>query len=313
MDFSSLANQILFGLFVAIMIVAYAYFRYIGTEFKTIVNWMTLIIGVYVAIYIIMQQIDYYKNIRPIITSPIVAANTGIRIHSDNFPTTNKGKGVTFSTSMWMYVNNIKFNGGVDKDILRKGKFRLYMDSNTNDLHLDIPVYPVMSSETTVDYTMERLTIEDFPLQKWVNVVITVDSRTVDVWLNGRLYRSIQLGNLVYFTIQDDVYFIANQDGSSTEKSKGGYDGFLSRVYYFNSALSRNEIQDIFNRGPYATTFLSQFGERLIQLVSNDIAMVRNESIVYKQGGQTSATRASGNTAVIQDIIRNNQAVLQLT
>jgi hypothetical protein len=278
-------------------------------EFKQILNWMTIIFGVYAVVYITMDKISYYKSLRPILTTPIVAANTGIRIRSSDFPTMIFGSGVKFSVSMWLYVNNIIFNKDNKKNIFQKGKFKLYIDSNTNDLCLDVPVYPV-KRDGQIEYTMERLRFEDFPLQKWVNVSIVVDSRTVDLWLNGRLYQSIQLENLIYFNALDDVYFISNTQETGT---KGGYDGFISRVYYFDHPLSRDEVTELFNRGPYANTFVTQFIERFVQLFSTDVPSVKDASIKVSLTSKTSGEMGSDTAGVVSDIVRNNQAVLKLS
>jgi hypothetical protein len=302
-------NTFIFIVFLIALITVYITLSNSNAEFKTIINSMAIIFGLYAIIYIAMDKISYYKSLRPILTTPIIAANTGVRIRSNDFPTIIFGSGVKFSISMWMYVNNVNFNRDSKKNIFQKGKFKIYLEGNANDLCIDIPVYPVKSETNT--YTMETLRFEDFPLQKWVNLSVVVDSRTVDLWLNGRLYQSIQLENLVYFNSLDDVYFVSDTQEPGT---KGGYDGFISRVYYFDHALSRNEVNELFNRGPYANTFVTQFIERFIQLFSTEIPSVKDSSIKVSLTSKGSAEMGrESSSQSISDIVRNNESVLRLS
>jgi hypothetical protein len=295
-----------------------------GASFKDTVNWISVAVAVYVFVYIIKHRITKYKGMRPIVTMPIIAANTGIRVQSADFPTVVEDKGVAFAISMWMYVNSLKYGVDKEKDIFRKGNFRIYLDNKTNDLHVSVPIYPVSDpndSASGIKYNVERITFEDFPLNKWVNLVLTVDHRTVDLWLNGRLYRSIHLNNLIYFNNADDVYFISDTQAVTetvngvtkkvVDATRGGYDGYISRIHYHDHILSRDEVMEIFNLGPYPTGFMAQIGERIMLLFTKDISSTRNETIKFS-GSSKNYENSSEFERVMSEAKRANQSVLRL-
>ena len=85
----------------------------------------------------------------------------------------------------------------------------------------------------------EEITIPDIPLNKWVNVIIRCKNTTLDVYVNGTIARSI---NLIGVPKQNygDVYVAMN----------GGFNGYISDLWYFNYSLGTSAIQNILTKGP---------------------------------------------------------------
>jgi hypothetical protein len=106
----------------------------------------------------------------------------------------------------------------------------LYIAPNSNTLVVVMNTYNVIN---------EEITIPDIPINKWVNVIIRCQNTTLDVYINGTIARSI---NLVGVPKQNygDVYVGMN----------GGFDGYVSNLWYYNHALGALEIQNLVNRGP---------------------------------------------------------------
>jgi hypothetical protein len=91
----------------------------------------------------------------------------------------------------------------------------------------------------TYNVINEEITIPDIPLNKWVNVIIRCQNTNLDVYINGKISRSV---NLVGVPKQNygDVYVAMN----------GGFDGYISNLWYYNYALGTVEIQNVVNKGP---------------------------------------------------------------
>ena len=86
-----------------------------------------------------------------------------------------------FGHSVWIYVNT--WDNNVEKTILSRDKqFRLYLDKHSPTLKLD--VYMNDDTEDTMMIT------NNFPLQKWVNIIISMDNQFADSYLDGKLVRS---------------------------------------------------------------------------------------------------------------------------
>ena len=156
----------------------------------------------------------------------------------------NEAKGLEFTWSTWIFINNLQTNAGLYKHIFSKGNSNLnsngmvdpnnapglYIAPNTNSLVVVMNTYEVIN---------EEIIIPDIPINKWVNIIIRCQNTTLDVYINGTITRSI---NLVGVPKQNygDVYVAMN----------GGFDGYISNLWYYNYALGTSAIQSLVNSGP---------------------------------------------------------------
>jgi hypothetical protein len=104
-------------------------------------------------------------------------------------------KSTSFSYSMWLYVNN--WNSNVIKEIIvakhsNTTVFRIYLDAATPTLKTDIYTKDTTSTNKTKTVTITN----NFPIQRWVYIVVSVEGTVVDCYLDGKLVKSQQLGYL---------------------------------------------------------------------------------------------------------------------
>ena len=163
------------------------------------------------------------------------------------YRSSNETNGLEFSWSTWIMINGLQTNQGIYKHIFSKGNSDLntngliqpnnapglYIAPNTNSLVVIMNTYNVIN---------EEIVIPDIPLNKWVNIIIRCQNTTLDVYINGTIARSI---NLVGVPKQNygDVYVAMN----------GGFDGYISNLWYYNYALGMSEIQKVLSQGPNTT------------------------------------------------------------
>ena len=158
----------------------------------------------------------------------------------------NESDGIEFSWSVWLFINNLELskNATTYKHIFSKGNSDLnqkgvvypnnapglYIAPNSNTLVVMMNTFSVINDE---------ILIPDIPLNKWVNVIIRCQNTTLDVYINGTIARSI---NLVGIPKQNygNVYVGMN----------GGFNGYISNLWYHNYALGTAEIQKISENGP---------------------------------------------------------------
>ncbi len=156
----------------------------------------------------------------------------------------NANEGIEFTWSTWIFINNLQTNAGIYKHVFSKGNSTLtengmiqpnnapgvYIAPNTNSLVIMMNTFNVIN---------EEIIIPDIPINKWVNVIIRCENSTVDIYINGTIARSL---NLVGVPKQNygDVYVAMN----------GGFDGYISNLWYYNYALGTAAIQNIVNKGP---------------------------------------------------------------
>lgn len=165
---------------------------------------------------------------------------------------TNENDGLVFTWSVWIYINDLQYRNNEYKHIFHKGNDDinvtkvpigmnqpnnapgLYIAPNTNDLVV------VMNTFNSID---QEVTLQDIPLNKWVNVIIRVDEQhQLDVYINGRLSKRHILNGIPKQNY-GDVFVSMN----------GGFSGYTSSLRYFAEAIGVSKIQSIVEAGPNMT------------------------------------------------------------
>lgn len=86
-----------------------------------------------------------------------------------------------YAYGLWIYVNSWQM--GTPKTLYsRDNNIKLYLDANSPTLKCDI----YMSNDTykTIEIT------DNFPVQKWVHIIVSVDNQYADCYLDGKLVKS---------------------------------------------------------------------------------------------------------------------------
>ena len=156
----------------------------------------------------------------------------------------NQNKGIEFSWSLWMYINDISKTQRYS-NVFNKGNasYRedgiatvnngpgLYIDNETNDLVI------VMNTVDVNNYE-EMIIVKDIPLRKWFHCVIRIENTALDVYINGAIVSRAVL--------QD----VPKQNYQNINVCKnGGFNGNIADLQYFNKAISIFQINNIVSWG----------------------------------------------------------------
>ena len=173
----------------------------------------------------------------------------------------NERSGIEFSYSFYLYVHPSTFRQELGLlHIFHKGystQFPLlapgvYMRSDTNTLRI------YMNSFKTWNNFVE---VDNFPVQKWVHVVIVCKNSALEIYVNGNLTRKMSFDGYSPYQNYQDVCCFSNRILHLTQTQVPSVDdagfhvfgvmkGMLSRLNYFNYALCYAEIQKLMNEGP---------------------------------------------------------------
>jgi hypothetical protein len=159
------------------------------------------------------------------------------------YRSTNANDGIEFTWSTWIFINNLN-DSGTYKHIFSKGNSNiqenglihpnnapgLYIAPNTNTLVVMMNTFNVIN---------EEILIPNIPINKWVNVIIRCQNTTLDVYINGTIARSINLSGVPKQNY-GDVYVAMN----------GGFNGYISNLWYYDYALGTSSIQRLSEKGP---------------------------------------------------------------
>ena len=207
-----------------------------------------------------------------------------IIITSDKLPSVFEGGEFTVST--WIYVNNWSYRSGFQKSILSVGgpnfdTIRVYLGGNKPKinvrLHTREQSAPVSSAptngaaspageslvEATKNATFGVLQtdsglldsspicdVSEVDLQRWVNITIAVNGKTVDSYVDGKLARSCVLPN--NFKVDAGGY-------SASLLSYGGFGGQISHTSMYDAALNPEAVYKNYMKGPEPITSIGQW------------------------------------------------------
>lgn len=164
----------------------------------------------------------------------------------------NESSGLEFTWSTWLYINDLK-GGTTHQHIFHKGVNEfddsgiatinnapgLYIVNKSTNTSVNTATLKVVMTTTDVNNSSKFIEVDDIPIKKWVNVIIRMQSTTLDVYINGTVSGRL---NLVNVPLQNyyDVYVGQNS----------GFLGDISNLRYFDHALNIFQITKIVTAGP---------------------------------------------------------------
>tara|TARA_B110000971_G_scaffold91922_1_gene94590 strand:+ start:1047 stop:1754 length:708 start_codon:yes stop_codon:yes gene_type:complete len=211
-------------------------------------------IGGFISIIILIVAIFRYYRGYTTVKEFLHDAKHGFEVKSNKIKLAQHNKGFSFTHSLWLYVKDWDYRYMNEKFILEKGKFKIYLGAKNNNLYLEIPILNNTRPEIIV--------YENIPIQKWLNLTIILENRYVDIWINGVLYHSRHLENIPELEPGKDVKYLRN----------GGFSGHVSRIYHYETNLSKKNIRGLFLAGPISKNPFN----KLIHLFKKSVAKVKN-------------------------------------
>jgi hypothetical protein len=176
-----------------------------------------------------------------------------------NIPTSS-----SFST--WFFVRDwtCQSGGGTStpKNILAvknsqgSNLFSITLGSCSNELNVNV----LCGTTASPGGVISTCSVSDFPLQKWVNVIVSLNGRAVDIFVDGKLVKTCVLDGVP--KLSDTSQIILG----------GGFEGFLTNMKYKKDVISPQEAWDIYSEGYGGSPFgdlLNKYKIKLSFIVDN--------------------------------------------
>jgi hypothetical protein len=219
-------------------------------------NFAVVILGIIVFVLLYVLYLMYSER-----TS--LAEKVDLKENKPEFPytTLSNPRAVTYSYSMWIFVNS--WSSLDTKNIFSRyptvsssdptssrPDIRLYLEKDSPKLKLEIK---------TTRRSLETIPITDnFPIQKWVHVIVSVDNQIVDAYIDGKLVMSRKL------TSMPVVSEAAIKLGQTSP-----LDIFLSKFNRGTKRMDPNTALDMYNQGNGMSSGLPDYGMKLTILKDN--------------------------------------------
>ena len=156
----------------------------------------------------------------------------------------NTGNSMDYTYSMWFYVDDWNYKFGHDKvlwtrnDAANQPSPSVSLGNMENDITISVACY-ASSSQTASQSNVHNCTIKNFPLQKWVNLIVSMQGETLDVYVDGKLEKTCVLEGVPKVSTDSDLRVTPD----------GGFSGWTSNFQYFDKASNPQEAYNIYKKG----------------------------------------------------------------
>jgi hypothetical protein len=193
----------------------------------------------------------------PTSLSPFAEAKTELVIPAASLPA---GASVNYAYSIWFYIDDWSYRYGSEKIIFCSGNKKLMPGAILSPIENNIHIRVAMTN------TEELFTckVQDIPIQKWTNLIVTLNNRSLDTYVNGKLVKTCILPSPAYVDPAADIYLTPLT----------GFSGYTSRFNYWNDAINPQQAWNIYKNGPGGnifSNFVNQYKLQLSFLKGNNV------------------------------------------
>jgi hypothetical protein len=233
------------------------------------VTILLIALGVILIVFVaIMSYINYMKynqyKIQDFVEEKLLdklhnCKNNLLSIPANKIPSSSLGN--EYSLNMWLYINDFNYKYGEPKYVLMKGSTNrdpdghyystnpgIYLDGDKNDLVINVELQSqtnvadessVLAPSPSDEVLYAQCRVSNISLQRWVCINLSLYNNIMDVYLDGKLYKSCIFNG---FPKPNNEPMFFGFDG--------GFDGFVSRITWANKNLSPEEIYSRYEQGP---------------------------------------------------------------
>jgi len=195
------------------------------------------VFGVIVGFLLLVYLLSWIFN-RSKTLSNMADATIPLTIPATSLP---NSASMNYAYSIWIYVNDWSYMYQKEKVIFVRGTIgSLFMPS----LSLE-PTENTLRICVSTDSEPFDCYVPNIPLQQWVNIIVTLNNKSLDSYINGKLVKTCVLPALPKLDSNASVYLTP----------AGGFSGYTSRFQYWSSYMSPQEAWNVYKRGPGGNIF----------------------------------------------------------
>ena len=90
--------------------------------------------------------------------------------------------------------------------------------------------------------------IPNIKLQKWVNLIVVLNNRTLDVYLNGKLTKTCMLPGVPRINNEADIEITPGNNPKDLDKD-AGFSGYTSNVKFFPYDMTPEDAYNVYKQG----------------------------------------------------------------
>lgn len=238
-------------------------------------NIQSIILGLAILVLVVIAIRYVSKDVNTL--SGLSSGQTLQTIAPSSLATSNTNSS-NFAYSIWYYIDDWNYRYGEPKVLfgrmsaptpdtsatnqanpppVREPCPSVVFGATHNNLIISLACYAGSDSPDPANKVVTHTcAVANIPIQKWVNIVISVYGRSLDVYLDGKLVRTCVLPGVAKIDPNASVYITP----------KGGFSGWTSRFQYYSDSLSPQDVWNIYQKGWGGSALGSIFGQYSVKV-----------------------------------------------
>ena len=156
-----------------------------------------------------------------------------------------------YSFSIWLYISDWSGSYGKPKIVFSRDLLKPLVTLGALDNTLTTTIK--LSNGSTA-----QCKIQNIPIQKWTNIIVTVNNKALDTYMNGKLVKTCVLPALPVSP--------ASEKNSVYLTPRGGFTGFTARFKYWPAPINPQEAWNVYKNGPGGNILTNFLGLYKLQL-----------------------------------------------
>lgn len=238
-------------------------------EVSSILFIIIIIVLLYIVVRYVFSDVNTLTNVSSATTMSTIPAKS-LSTNGSNINSTN------FTYSIWFYIQDWNYRYGEPKIIYgRMGSLTSLKSKSSlgnisgqdpcpsvtlgaiqNDISIALTLMPgadasALSSDDVTDSLgniVHTCNVSNVPIQRWVNLLISVYGKSLDVYLDGKLVKTCILPGVPHI----------NQDANVYVTPLGGFSGWTSKFQYYPTPTDPQTAWNIYQKG-YSGNWLSNW------------------------------------------------------
>jgi hypothetical protein len=219
---------------------------------------IAIIVVAVILLYIIIR---YFSKSSSSLTTLKSGTVTQV-IEANTLPNNNNTSNYTYS--VWFYVQDWNYRFGEPKTLLlREDQDKqpgpsIVLGGAENNIKVSVSCYPqdqTTSTEST-SYVVHKCNVPNFPLQSWVNLIISLYGRTLDMYIDGKLVRTCILPGVAKVNPESNIIVTPG----------GGFNGWTSNFEYWDNATNPQQAYNIYKAGFGGSSMGSIFNKYKVKI-----------------------------------------------
>jgi len=207
-------------------------------------NTHNIIIGVVILIILYLLYSYYFSSSTDTTLVKLHDATTPDIISANQIPS---GVTTDYTYSIWFFINDWNYRYGQPKIIFGRTDNNnnpapsITLGALSNNINVTLETYESTQSgvANNPNGTTHTCSIENVPLQRWTNLIVSLNTRALDIYLDGKLVRTCVLPGVPKMNPSSNIILTPG----------GGFSGYTSEFRYIANAINPTQAYNIYKEG----------------------------------------------------------------